>query len=64
MSVKPQSISDLAEYWDELTPVQQQFMIQRAKGLAGYNKMKEDGTWKGEELYMSAPKSGNEPVRK
>lgn len=40
MSVKPKSISNLAEYWDELTPVQQQFMIQRVKGLAGYNKIK------------------------
>ena len=64
MSVKPQSISDLADYWDELTPVQQQFMIQRAKGLAGYNKMKADGVWKGEELYMSTPKSDNEPIIK
>ncbi len=36
MSVKPQSITDLAEVWDELTPRQQQLMIQRAKGLAGY----------------------------
>ena len=52
MSVKPQSISDLAEYWDELTPVQQQF------------KMKADGAWKGEELYMSTPKSDNEPIIK
>ena len=39
MSVKPQSITDLAEVWDELTPIQQQFMIQRAKGLAGNNKL-------------------------
>ena len=43
MSVKPQSITDLAEVWNELTPIQQQFMIQRAKGLAGYNKMKDKG---------------------
>ena len=43
MSVKPQSITDLAEVWDELTPIQQQFMIQRAKGLARNNKLKEMG---------------------
>ena len=43
MSVKPQSITDLAEVWDELSPRQQQFMIQRARGLAGYNKLKERG---------------------
>ena len=40
MSVKPQSITDLAEVWDDLTPIQQKFMIQRARGLSGYNKMK------------------------
>lgn len=40
MSVKPQSITELAECWDELTPVQQQLLIQRAKCLAAYNKMK------------------------
>lgn len=64
MSVKPQSISDLAEYWDELTPVQQRSMIQRAKGLAGYNKMKSDGVWTGEELHKRALNSDNEPLRK
>lgn len=63
MSVKPQSISDLAEYWDELTPTQQQFMIQRAKALAGYNKMKADGVWKGEELHKTIPKTDNEPIK-
>jgi hypothetical protein len=29
----------MAEVWDELTPRQQQLMVQRARGLAGYNKM-------------------------
>ena len=53
MSVKPQSISDLAEYWDELTPVQQQFMIQRAKGLVGMNKMRAAGVWHGDEVLRS-----------
>ena len=43
MNVKPQSITDLAEVWDDLTPIQQQFMIQRARGLAGYNKMQVKG---------------------
>ena len=43
MSVKPQSITDLAEVWDDMTPIQQQFMIQRARGLARYNKLKETG---------------------
>ena len=43
MSVKPESITDLAEVWDELTPRQQQLMIQRARGLAGYNKMQAKG---------------------
>ncbi|MBR5362744.1 MAG: hypothetical protein IK134_05410 [Oscillospiraceae bacterium] len=40
MSVKPQSITELAECWDELTPMQQQLLIQRAQSLAAYNKMK------------------------
>ena len=40
MNVKPQPITDLAECWDELTPVQQQLLIQRAQCLAAYNKMK------------------------
>lgn len=40
MSVKPQPITDLAECWDELTPVQQQLLIQRARILAGSNKIK------------------------
>ena len=53
MSVKPQSISDLAEYWDELTPVQQQFMIQRAKGLVGMNKMRAAGVWHGDEILRA-----------
>lgn len=44
MSVKPQSITDLAEVWDNLTPIQQQLMIQRAKVLAGYNNMQSTGT--------------------
>ena len=39
MSVKPQNLSDLTFYWDQLTPVQQQFMIHRAKHLAAYNKL-------------------------
>lgn len=52
MSVKPQSISDLAEYWDELTP-EQQFMIQRAKGLAGMNKMRAAGVWRGDEIIQA-----------
>ena len=55
LSVKPQSITDLAEVWDELTPIQQQFMIQRAKGLAGYNKMQSTGA-KFEDLHTSAQK--------
>ncbi len=50
MSVKPQSITDLAEVWDELTPVQQQFMIQRAKGLVGMNKMRAAGVWPGDKI--------------
>lgn len=50
--MKPQSISNLAEYWDELTPVQQQLMIQRAKGLAGYNKMQSMGI-KFEEVHSA-----------
>ena len=53
MSVKPQSISDLAEYWDELTPVQQQFMIQRAKGLVGMNKMRAAGMWHGDDILQA-----------
>lgn len=53
MSVKPQSISDLAEYWYELTPVQQQFMIQRAKGLVGMNKMRAAGVWHGDEILRA-----------
>lgn len=39
MSVKPKSISELAEYWDELTPTQQQFMIQRAQIHVARNRM-------------------------
>lgn len=50
MRVKPQRISDLAEYWDELTPVQQQLMIQRAKGLVGMNKMRATDVWHGDEV--------------
>lgn len=57
MSVKPQSISDLAEYWDELTPVKQQFMIQRAKGLVGMNKMRAAGVWHGDEVPRSESES-------
>lgn len=53
MSVKPQNIADLAEYWDKLTPVQQQFMIQRAKCLVAYNKMRAEGLWKDDVLYLS-----------
>lgn len=37
------TIVDMAEVWDELTPRQQQLMIQRARGLAGYNKMQAKG---------------------
>ena len=43
MSNPSHTIVDMAEVWDELTPRQQQLMIQRAKGLAGYNKLKEAG---------------------
>ena len=51
--MKSQSISDLAEYWDELTPVQQQFMIQRAKGLVGMNKMRAAGMWHGDDILQA-----------
>ena len=57
MSVNPQSISDLAEYWDELTPVQQQFMIQRAKCLVGMNKMRAAGVWHGDEMLHAESRS-------
>ncbi len=53
MSVKPKSISELAEYWDDLTPIQQQLMIQRAKGLVGMNKMRAAGVWHGDEVLHS-----------
>ncbi len=39
MSNQSHTIVDMAEVWDELTARQQQFMIMRAKALAGYNKM-------------------------
>lgn len=38
MSVKPQPIAALVGLWDDLTPVQQQFMIQRAQLLAARNR--------------------------
>lgn len=50
MSIEPKSISELAEYWDQLTPVQQQLMIQRAKLLAARNRM-------AAEIKRSHPKS-------
>ena len=43
MSKPSHTIVDMAEVWDELTPRQQQLMIQRARGLAGYNKMQAKG---------------------
>lgn len=59
MSVKPQSITDLAEVWDDLTPRQQQLMIQRAKSLAGYNKMQSTGA-KFEELHTTEQKGAEQ----
>lgn len=43
MSGQSHTIVDMAEIWDELTPRQQMLMIQRARGLAGYNKMQAKG---------------------
>ena len=41
MSNISHTIVDMTEVWDRLTPRQQQLMIQRAKGLAVYNKLKD-----------------------
>lgn len=59
MSEKPRNIAELAEYWDDMTPIQQQLMIQRAKGLAGYNKMQSIGI-KFEEVHSTAQKAATE----
>ena len=56
MSGQSHTIVDMAEVWDELTPRQQQLMIQRAKGLAGYNKMQSMGI-KFEDLHSATQKA-------
>ena len=60
MSRVSHTIVDMAEVWDDLTPRQQQFMIQRARYLAGYNKMQANGLWKGKELYNNSPELRDE----
>ena len=59
MSKYSHTIVDMAEVWDELTPRQQQFMIQRAKALAAHNMMQAKGitfeNLKGATSEASAP---------
>ena len=43
MNGQSHTIVDMAEVWDELTPRQQMFMIQRAKALAAHNMMQAKG---------------------
>lgn len=38
MSKSSHTIVDMAEVWDELTPRQQQLMVQRARGLPDTTK--------------------------
>lgn len=37
--------------------MQQQFMIQRAKGLVGMNKMRAAGVWHGDEMLHAESRS-------